>query len=300
MNEFTEIYNPGPDEIDLENWQLDDEEDKGSRPYTFPEDSEIKAGEYLSLPYSETKITLNNSGDWVRLLWPSGQAIDEIEYGEAPKAESYNKMNGDWCWSLEPTPAEQNICSAQSPKEAQEYPRTVWINEFLPDPEGKDTEGEFIELQNRGSEEIDLSGWQLDDLEDGGSRPYTFPEGTKLPTNPYLVVYYQDSKIALNNNGDWVRLLNPAGQAIDEIQYNKAPKGESYSRQSITSWQWVKTISPGKDNEFPQILAITSQKSQTQSPALPQTGPELRIYLSLIFFLCLTFLVCKYKIKVNL
>ena len=141
--EFIELYNPGPDEIDLENWQLDDEEDKGSRPYTFPEDSEIKAGEYLSLPYSETKITLNNSGDWVRLLWPSGQAIDEIEYGEAPKAESYNKMNGDWCWSLEPTPAEQNICSAQSPKEAQEYPRTVWINEFLPDPEGKDTEGEL-------------------------------------------------------------------------------------------------------------------------------------------------------------
>jgi len=299
VNEFIEIYNKGPDEIDLENWQLDDEKNKGSRPYTFTENSKIRAGEWLAIPYAKTKIALNNNGDWARLLWPNEQAIDEIEYEEAPQGKSYSKIYPDWCWSNKPTPGEQNICSTENAKkEAKSYPRSLWINEFLPDPEGKDVEGEFIELQNRGSEEIDLSGWQLDDLEDGGSRLYTFPEGTKLPVNPCLVVYYQDSKIALNNKGDWVRLLNPAGQAIDEIEYSKAPKGKSYSRQTVTSWQWTENPSPGKDNEFPQVLPA-SQGQFSPSLALPQTGPGLRIYLSLIFLFCLTFLVCKYKIKIN-
>jgi len=40
----------------------------------------------------------------------------------------------------------------------------------MPDPEGKDQDGEWIELFNQSSQIANLSNWQLDD-QDGGSSP---------------------------------------------------------------------------------------------------------------------------------
>ncbi len=290
--EFIELYNAGPAEINLQDWQLDDKADGGSRPFTFKENFIISAQEYLALEYADTKIALNNSGDWVRLLWPTGQAIDENEYPDAPEGESYNKTPAGWRWSTKSTPGEENIITApessqEEGQESEEYPRTIWINEFLPDPEGKDEDGEFVELQNRGPEEIDLADWQLDDLEDAGSRPYNLPEESKILPDAYLVIYYQDSKIALNNDGDWVRLINPAGQTIDEIQYEKAPQGQSYSRQNILTWNWTREISRGQDNPAIQVLSTTSQAPSATQSSLPQTGPSN----ILLFTLCLNSLL---------
>ncbi len=304
-NEFIEIYNPGPDEIDLSNWQIDDQENKGSHPYTFPENFIIKKGEYLDLPYFQTKISLNNDSDWVRLLWPNGETIDEIEYSSPPEAESYNKTNNGWHWSTTPTPGEPNIITSTEDKtvysetEKQTYSRAIWINEFLPNPKGRDEEGEFIELQNRGKEEIDLTGWQIDDCENTGSKPHTFREDTKIKPDTYLTLYYQDTKISLNNNGDCVRLITPSGQVIDEAQYGKSQEGQSYSRQDINDWQWTEAT-PGKDNEFTQILAIENSKTKNNlSPVttpkhqtLPKTGPDLSLY-SLLFFLFLLIFYCQ-------
>jgi len=305
-NEFIEIYNQGPDEINLENWQIDDCENKGSHPHTFPENKKIAAGEYLSLPYSETKIALNNDEDCVRLLWPGGIAIDEIAYENPPENESYNKINDRWCWSASLTPGEQNNCSDKnSEEETKEYSRRVWINEFLPDPEGKDTEAEFIELQNRGDENIDLNAWQIDDCENIGSKPYTFPEDAKIEADGYLALNYQNTKINLNNDGDCVRLITPEGQTIDEIEYNKAPEGQSYSRKNVNHWQWAMP-SPGQDNDFPQVLAAAATptplnppsgplrqsvseasmgETAPKSPLLPQTGPNFYIYIPIAVLL---------------
>lgn len=298
-NEFIEIYNKGPDEIDLENWQVDDCENKGSRPHTFPENFKIAAGEYLAFPYSETKITLNNDEDCVRLLWPNGAAIDEAEYTNPLEGQSYNKLNDRWCWSASLTPGEQNNCSGKNQEEeTKEYSRSLWINEFLPNPEGKDTEGEFIELQNRGDKEIDLSAWQIDDCEDQGSAPHTLPENTKIEADSYLVIYYQDTKINLNNDGDCARLITPDGQAIDEITYGKSPEGQSYSRQNVNHWQWT-IPSPGQDNNFPQALAASqsparSAEAPSNNPlALPQTGPNLNFYYVLGLTRIIIFLLIK-------
>ncbi|MDD5626898.1 MAG: lamin tail domain-containing protein [Patescibacteria group bacterium] len=308
-NEFIEIYNPGPAEINLANWQIDDQENKGSHPYTFPENFIIKRGDYLTLPYSQTKISLNNNSDWVRLLWPNGQAIDEVPYSDPREGESYNKTNNGWSWSCNTTPGEPNKivsdeeCAASPEEETKDYSRALWINEFLPDPKGKDEEGEFIELQNRGEEEIDLTNWQIDDCESAGSKPHTFPENTKIKANSYLVLYYKETKISLNNNGDCVRLLNPLGQAVDEIKYSKAKEGQSYSRQNVDHWQWTDNPTPGKDNGFPQILAAKITRPKTpenqtqpnQQKILPQTGPNMYFYYSPVFLFFFIFYLTKIK-----
>ena len=76
-------------------------------------------------------------------------------------------------------------------------PAAVRLNEILPAPSAVDWNGdgaansddEWVELINLGSQPIDLAGWALDDIVDGGSTPYVFPAGTALAPGGFLVIY---------------------------------------------------------------------------------------------------------------
>lgn len=109
------------------------------------------------------------------------------------------------------------------------YPKKITINEFLPSPIGKDAEEEWIELYNDSDEIVNISGWQLDD-EDGGSKPFTFPENTLIAPKGFLVFSRQTTNVALNNDSDKVRLLLSTGMVFQEVNYEKAPEGQSSAR----------------------------------------------------------------------
>lgn len=125
------------------------------------------------------------------------------------------------------------------------YPEKITINEFLPSPVGKDAKKEWIELYNDSDQIVDISGWQLDD-EDGGSKPFVFPENTLITRKGYLVLSRQTTGIALNNDGDKVRLLLSTGAVFQEISYEKAPEGQSSSR-TPEGFVW-NTPTPGLPN----------------------------------------------------
>ncbi len=106
-------------------------------------------------------------------------------------------------------------------------PGRVVINEVLIRPhydwEGKGgvtTDDEFIELYNLGPNAVNLDGWMLDDVADGGSRPFRM-KAWRIPPGGFLVVFRTRSHIALNDGGDTVRLLAPNGRLIDRISYLK-------------------------------------------------------------------------------
>lgn len=123
----------------------------------------------------------------------------------------------------------------------------VKISEFLPFPEGKDAEEEWIEIHNSGDYLVDLGGWQLDDMADGGSKPWTFPARTFIQPRGYLVISRVISKIALNNDKDVVRLIYPNGVVADEINYEKPKKGMSGILMG-GSFFWSKFPTPGATN----------------------------------------------------
>ena len=100
----------------------------------------------------------------------------------------------------------------------------VVLNEFLPSPASDwngdgtaNAEDEWIELYNPSDAWIDLSGWFLDDVDDGhtakriaspeGSAPYMMPPGSGIAPHSYTVVFRSTSGVALNNSGDTTRLL---------------------------------------------------------------------------------------------
>lgn len=123
----------------------------------------------------------------------------------------------------------------------------VFISEFLPDPTGKDSEGEFVELFNPNNFSVYLSGWKIDDA-NSGSRPYTIPAGTLIQAGQYLAFSYKETKISLNNNGDMVRLINPAGEIIDQVEYEQAKEGISFVLDENFFWQQSGTPTPGEIN----------------------------------------------------
>ncbi len=135
----------------------------------------------------------------------------------------------------------------------------IKISEFIPNPVGSDTT-EFIELYNPTDEEIDLSDFKLDD-EEGGSRAYTFPAGTIISAGSYFVCGRQDSKLALNNTSDSVRLLYPDGTILQEVRFDEVLEGASYVQDENEVWQWTSAVTPGE----PNIINAVVEKNKTQT-----------------------------------
>ena len=145
------------------------------------------------------------------------------------------------------------------------YPDKITINEFLPNPIGKDAgdeenPGEWIEIYNDSNQIVDISGWQLDD-EDGGSKPFIFPENTLIAPKGFLVFPRQVTSLALNNDGDEVRLLLPTGVVFQKIIYEKTPEGQSSTR-TAEGFIWS-TPTPGIPNNKPlEPEAISPSKDE--------------------------------------
>jgi len=142
---------------------------------------------------------------------------------------------------------------------APTYSDTVVINEFLPNPVGSDSAGEFVELKNTGDEEVDLEGWQIDD-EEGGSTPYTIGEGVVLAAGQIKSFGRTETGIALNNNGDKVRLLDPAGEVRSSYSYDSATEGWAYARDDDGSLVETTTPTPGEEN----VITVAEEEEEEE------------------------------------
>lgn len=152
----------------------------------------------------------------------------------------------------------------------------VVLNEIYPNPLGADESQEFIELYNPGEIAVDLSSWKIDDLEDGGSKAYLFPEGTVLAAKNFLVIGKNQSKITLNNNGDEVVLRDKTGNLIDEFVYEESQEEVSLGRYPDGSGRWGELLekSPAVANKI-VLPSLTPKPSVTSRPTLTPTPTRL-------------------------
>ena len=117
----------------------------------------------------------------------------------------------------------------------------VFLNEVLANEPGSDVTGEFIELVNSGSGDVNLSGWTISDAV---MVRHTFAAGTVLRAGRALVVFggaigiplglsnavaASTGALGLNNGGDTVTLASPTG-VIDSVTYTSTIEGVSINR----------------------------------------------------------------------
>jgi hypothetical protein len=142
-------------------------------------------------------------------------------------------------------------------------PGSVVLNEFLPDPgnaldanrDGTSSSGgdEFVELVNRLTVAVDLSGWSLSDA---GAVRHVFPNPTTIPPGGALVVFGGGTPIyfapphanghaqsattgtlSLNNTSDSILLRSPSGEVHAQVGYVSADVTVGVSRNAPVDGQ---------------------------------------------------------------
>ncbi len=96
---------------------------------------------------------------------------------------------------------------------------------------------DWIELFNRGSLPVDLSGYFLTDKQNELNQ-WEFPSGTIIPANGYLIVWADDDEnqgslhtnFKLSKNGEFIALLSPSLEIIDSITFGEQEKAVSLAR----------------------------------------------------------------------
>lgn len=134
-------------------------------------------------------------------------------------------------------------------EETKTYPTGILINEILPSPRGSDETEEWIEIFNENNFEVDLSDWKISDTA-GKITTFIFPVGTKISAKGFLVLNRPTTKITLNNDGDGLNLIQPNGNIIDKVSFEKAPISQSYNKME-SSWVWSDSLTPGSENVIP-------------------------------------------------
>ena len=305
-DEWMELYNNTENPINLDGWRLvaQDGTPKINISGTIPANGFYlleRTNDETVPGISADKIytgALSNSGENLKLYDNLNNVIDEVNCSAGwftglgkPEYKTMERKNpqlsdsdsSNWQTSQNSggTPNSKNSVFAENeivdvkprqyqdePKPKEEKPKPIIssgivINEILPSPEGADEKEEWIEIFNQNNFEVDLSGWQIADTTD---KIYTFLIGTKISAQGFLVLFRPETKITLNNDEDGLSLIQPNGNILDNVNYQKPPQGQSLNRIE-DGWVWSSALTPGSANIIPAPSAkIKNEEKNKEKP----------------------------------
>ncbi|MGQ9589451.1 MAG: lamin tail domain-containing protein [Planctomycetota bacterium] len=201
----------------------------------------VPAGGFLVLTASELGLDLTprvaggtQENRFVALSPPGAQKIlDAANF--RPTYAGYSEArvpDGDWEFrdGCDPTPGAESRVSANA---------DVVLNEVMYHPIDNDDDKEYVELYNRGSYAVDLSGWSFT-----RGINFTFSPGTAIPAGGYLVVARDPAKIRaiyglsasevvgpkdaaakdafgrLRDRGERITLKDHMGRTVDTVRFH--------------------------------------------------------------------------------
>lgn len=197
----------------------------------------------------------------------SGQLIDTQN-----NVADFEAVNIDIVTEAPSNPDPTNPAPVQTGVDA-----TVEITELFPDPTSpaNDSSDEFIELFNAGAESVLLSGWKLRDAA-GHSASL---DGVSLQSGQYLALMSSQTKISLNNSGDTVALLNPAGEIVMTTpDYGAAEEGLTYG-SSAEGWGWLANPTPNAANSLlasQDVVAAAATKAKAKKTTAKSTKKKAK------------------------
>ena len=309
-DEWIEIYNNSSLDLNLNGWQLITED----KELIINLEGNLKKGDFFLIERTDDqtlpdikadliyKGSLNNKGEFLKLIAENGNVIDEADCSsdwfagenetkktmerKNPLAQGNNLQNWQISQNSGGTPKAENGQTGEEivlenealPTNLEEkdinYPSGVFINEFLPSPEGPDDQNEWIEIFNQNDFEINLFNWKLKDAS-GKVTTYIFSEETTAKSKGFLVFYRPVTKIILNNEGDKLILFWPDGKITDEVSYENSPRGQSLNRNNL-DWYWSENLTPGSVNIISSPEENKQGENQEKSEA-SESSSEFQI-----------------------
>ena len=155
----------------------------------------------------------------------------------------------------------------------------VVINEVMFNPPGDHRGGEYIELFNRDTEAIDLSGWRFVD-----GVNFAFPSGASIAAGGYLViaadtdyvrrVYKLNNVLGnyngeLSNPGELLRLEDAHGNLADEVDYHNHGNWPGWTKGGGSS---MELVNPWANNGLPSAWRDSDETTKSSFREYTATG----------------------------
>ncbi|MGP8238415.1 MAG: lamin tail domain-containing protein, partial [Limisphaerales bacterium] len=206
--QFIELYNHSASRVDVSGCILTD--DPATNKYIIPSGTVIGPAGFVSL--TQFGLPLNGAGETLYFLEPDGsRVLDAVQYEAQADGVSYGRWPDgahDFYAFTSNTPGTNN-----SPILIGD----VVINELMYDPFSGNDDDQYIELYNKGTNLIDLSGWRFT-----AGVTFTFPTNVLLGSNSYLVVARNLTNLfakypnlsAANTVGNYTGKLSHSGKRV--------------------------------------------------------------------------------------
>lgn len=173
--QFIELYNHGTAGADVSGCILTD--DVTTNRFVIPSGTILGPGSFVSFTQSQLGFTLNGAGGTLYFIQSDhSRILDAVQIGGQADGVSY----GRW-------PDGANDFYAFTTNSPGTNNSSIWIgdiviNELMYDPISDSDDDQFIELYNKGTNTVNLAGWQFT-----AGVTFTFPSVTIAPDG-YLVV----------------------------------------------------------------------------------------------------------------
>ncbi len=287
-DEYVEIVNYSDKDIDLFGWRLSKKTASGNISHlvtSFPQiylepGASIIIAHQNCLCSADLNYSTSNSiaaDNTILLFSDNGKnLVDKVGFGLALDFESepianpnelevYRRKNdgqdtdnnkNDFFLFYKPPLTESKKTNSEGQQDKSEPSKSIGVSsvkivvtEFLPNPEGPDSENEFIEIKNIGKK-AEIGGFYLADIL-GSPKYFKIPIGTTIEKSEYLAFYSSKTPISLNNDGDGIQFLDPNKKVLDSSpdDCGKASEGVSYALdENSGKWVWTEVPTPGKAN----------------------------------------------------
>src|SRR5436190_6678985 len=174
--DFIELYNHGNQQIDISGCFLSDA--RNTNKFTIPTGTILPARGFASFNQNQLGFSLNSGGETIYFRNPSNtRVLDAVRF----EAQANGVSSGRY---PDGAPGFTEL-AAKTPgtNNAPFLIRDIVINEIMYDPISQNTDDEFVELYNRGSNAVNVGRWRMT-----GGISFTIPANTTIPANGYLVL----------------------------------------------------------------------------------------------------------------
>lgn len=187
----------------------------------------------------------------LKAKWEFG---DEKNSYKAKTRHKYVK-NGKYVVKLRVSGSSEDINREFNIK-VEDFPeRKVSILSINPNPQGKDEEGEWIELKNKSKKKVNLKNWSI---ATGSSKKkltnHPIKEDFIIKAGKIKQITREVSKFSLNNKKGYIELRYPDGEVAYKLKYEKekgVDEDEIYRKKEGGGWEWLKNknIIMGEDKD---------------------------------------------------
>ena len=264
-SDYIEIYNSADYPVDLSGYQLGDI--AGKNRYIFQVGTVLQSGEYLVVycdksvedgTYAPFEISRAGAESFY-LIAKNKAIVDSVTTVAMDVDQSMvRQADGQWALSDAVTPGRDNQqIDVSGGNVYNANVSAVRISEFSSANTGYlaayNMPCDWVELYNTAQTPVDISGFTLSD--NVGNNKHTFPEGTVIPAESYMVVSCTDqvadanvAAFGLSGTREETVVLKNASGMIAEIVYSLPMEAGSMALQEDGSWAMTELTSAGYEN----------------------------------------------------